>query len=140
MSPQERAQLAESQMLGDESLTANLNDSEAERLLNWAVIRARRLAMKTATMNQLDGDSYFAMTTPMLQRVIRKINKIGGSLPNGLAESILPDLQVIFESANHLPELLAIPERDMAEFAAELARLSPSEAVNKLTNILTLRE
>jgi hypothetical protein len=91
-------------------------------------------------MNEIDGDNYFQSAMPTLQRVIRKINKIGAALPDPLPESILTDLQVIFESAVRLPDLLALPDGELAALAGELARLSPPEAVNKLTAELTLRE
>jgi len=140
MNPEERARLAESQMLNDESLRGDLDDTAAQPLLNWAVIRARRLAMKTVAMSEADGDYYFEMANPLLRRAVRKINKIGGGLPGGSAESILPELEAIIQSAIQLPDLLAIPSGDVPALATELSSLSPADAVNKLITMLTLQE
>jgi hypothetical protein len=140
MTPEERASLAESQIIGDEGLTGDLEDAEATRLINWAVILARRLAMQAASMDPAQADTFYEATMPVLRRIVRKINVIGGGLPDGSAELIEPDVEVIFQSSMQLPSLMASPTIDVEGLSHLLAGMTPMDAVNKLTSMLTLEE
>jgi len=140
MTPEERASLAESQIIGDEGLTGDLEDAEATRLINWAVILARRLAMQTASMDPAKADAFYEATMPVLRRIVRKINVIGGGLPDGSAELIEPDVEVVFQSSMQLPGLMASPTIDVEALSHLLAGMTAMDAINKLTSMLTLEE
>ncbi len=79
------AQAAES-ILDNESLTSELDDAAAQILLNWGADWARRVARRTAGMDEAAAQE--AMVAPMaaLRQLVRMINKrAGGNVPGDAA-------------------------------------------------------
>jgi len=72
---QERIQRAVESILGNETLTADLDDEAARELLDWGVTLAQQIASDTAGMD--DAAAEEAMYQPMraLRKMVRAINQ-----------------------------------------------------------------
>lgn len=72
---QERIQRAAESILGNERLTADLDDETAKELLDWGVALAQQIASDTAAMDDTAAEE--AMYQPMraLRKMVRAINQ-----------------------------------------------------------------
>lgn len=136
MTIEERAQQAAEQLLGDESLTDEMQDAEAQTLLDWGVSFSRRLTEHTLEMDDIQAEEYMSAALPNLRRVIRRTNKLVGSLPQTDIEMIMSRLAAIFESAAQVPELAATPPGDLTTLASDLGQLSPADALAQILSLL----
>jgi hypothetical protein len=136
MTIEERARQAAEQLLGDESLTGEMQDAEAQTLLDWAISFSRRLSEHTLEMDDARAEEYLSAALPNLRRVIRRTNKLVGSLPQADIEMMMSSLAGIFESAAQVPELTAAPPGDLATLASSLAQLSPADALAQILSLL----
>jgi hypothetical protein len=136
MTVEERAQQAAEQLLGDESLTDEMQDAEAQTLLDWGIAFSQRLSENTLEMDDAIAEEYLSAALPNLRRVIRRTNKLVGSLPQADTEMIAGSLAAIFESAAQVPELAATPPGDLSTLAGSLAQLSPADALAQILSLL----
>jgi hypothetical protein len=118
-------------MLGAENLTDELEDLQADWLLNWGVARLDR-ALKLATAG--DPESAGAQVNALMA-VMRKINRMAGARQSADPESLAADfaaLNRLFNAAfggdrNVTPEecqaaarqLVVLPAQKAVEFLAE---------------------
>lgn len=136
MTIEERAQQAAEQLLGDESLTGEMQDAEAKTLLDWGIAFSRRLSDHTLEMDDARAEEYLSAALENLRRVIRRTNKLVGSLPQADLEMSMSRLAGIFESAAQVPELASTPPGDLATLAGNLAQLPPADALAQILSSL----
>jgi hypothetical protein len=136
MTVEERAQQAAEQLLGDESLTDEMQDAEAQTLLDWGIAFSQRLSENTLEMDDAIAEEYLSAALPNLRRVIRRTNKLIGSLPQADAGVLASSLAGIFESAAQVPELAAALPGDPTTLAGNLAQLSPADALARILSLL----
>lgn len=136
MTIEERAQQAAEQLLDDESLTGEMQDAEAQTLLDWGLAFSRRLSEHTFGMDDATAEAYLSAALPNLRRVIRRTNKLIGSLPQADTEMLAGGLTGIFESAAQVPELAAALPGDLTTLAGSLAQLPPADALAQILSLL----
>jgi hypothetical protein len=136
MTIEERAQQAAEQLLDDEGLTDEMQDAEAQTLLDWGIAFSRRLSEHTLNMDDARAEEYLSAALPNLRRVIRRTNKLIGSLPQADTEMLVSSLTGIFESAAKVPELAADPPSDPAALVGTLAQLPPADALAQILSRL----
>jgi hypothetical protein len=132
MSVEARVERASEQILGDESLTDELMDAEANTLINWALERVYEIAQHT---DGLDDDAAKAILDEhllSLRDLMRRVNKLVSQLSAaspGMAMSMLAE---IHELAARLPEgqPAALPG-DLVE-AQALRELPPGDALRRI--------
>lgn len=134
---EERKQQAVEQLLTDSSLTDNLDDKEANRLIEWANGLAGMLAMHTVAMGDEQADEYLSTRLGDLRKMLRGINKLGGNLPDAGEEEVAAQLDTLFAQATEIPVLrCALPE-NVREYAKKLQGRSPDIAVGSLLATLS---
>ncbi len=136
MTTEERAQQAAEQLLGDESLTDEMQDAEAQKLLDWGVEFSRRLSEHTLDMDDARAEEYLSEALPNLRRVIRRINKLIGATSQADSEALISGLSAIFEAAARVPELTSTPPVDPATLASDLAKLPPADVLAQVLSLL----
>lgn len=136
MTIEERARQAAEQLLDDEGLTAEMQDAEAQTLLDWGIAFSRRLSEHTFGMDDISAEEYLSAALPNLRRVIRRINKLIGSLSQADIELSVSRLAGIFESAAQVPDLAAAPSDDLAALAGNLAQLPSADALAQILSLL----
>lgn len=136
MLTEECAQRVAEQLLGDESLTGEMNDPEAQTLLDWGIGLSKQLCEQNAGMDDAQAEEYLSTALPNLRRVIRRINKLIGRLPYAETEMIAGGLAGIFESAASVPGLVSIAPADLGALSANLAQLPPAGALAQILPLL----
>jgi hypothetical protein len=76
----QRAQLAAEQILDDASLTDEMSDPEASKVIEWAVSVARQLAEQTSGLDNAQAQQVLDEQVQNLRKVVRRINGLVGSL------------------------------------------------------------
>ena len=134
---EDRAQRIAEQLLENESLTDNLDDSEATHLLDWGLAVARRLCDQTVEMDETQAEEYLYQPLKNLRRTMRRINRLSGAPSAQSPEMIVANLQAIFDAASAVPGLTAqMPEG--VESVARLVQTSPpGDALAKILSYLT---
>lgn len=135
MNPEQRIQWAAEQILGDESLTDALDDAPAKRLLDWGVAASKRLCEQTAGMDEAGAQAWLEGALPNLRQVIRRVNKLAGSLLYTEAEMLAGSAAGIIEAARAVPGLLASEPPDPESLAAGLAGQPPAAAVDRILSL-----
>ena len=123
-----RQQRAVESIAGDMSLTEDMNDREAMRLLQWGASIAQQLAGQTEAMRDDEADSYLNQHLPELRRAIRQTNNLIADLPDAEEERITHRLQNIFDAASAVPVLRVEWPANLNEIAGTL-RATPAEQV-----------
>jgi len=136
MTIEERVQRAAEQLLGDESLTGEMDDLGAQTLLDWGIGLSRQLCQQTDGMDDTQAEEYLSDTLSNLRRVIRRVNKLIDQLPHAEAEMIAGRLAGIFESAASVPGLVAASPIDLGTLSGNLAQLPPADALAQLLSLL----
>jgi len=123
-----RIRRAAESLLDSESVTADLNDDEARRLLEWGIGHARRLAM--AEREALEDD------LGALRKLMRGINKLAAEGRPVEAQRLRNRLERLSERAGALG--FAPPE--LGAFDAYIGEQSRLAAGEKLERLLALFE
>jgi hypothetical protein len=130
----ERLKSAAESILGDESLTDEMTDVPAQRLLDWAVSKSKQLAEQTADMDDSTAQAQLDTTLQDLRRVIRQINKAVGALENNTPEDVGAAMQKALEAASKVAVLQPQASTDVNMMIESIKALPPEEA---LSTILT---
>ncbi len=118
---------------GDSSLTDDMDDAQASRLLDWGAQHARRLASKSAGIEvEEDLDTHLQN----LRRVMRRINKLVGMMDFADPEEMSSTLSKIFEAAAEVPALKALPPEDLDEMVAQLTSIPRGDALEMIMSRL----
>ncbi len=134
---EERKQHAVEQLLTDPSLTDNLDDSEANRLMEWADGLASMLAMHTVEMGDEEAEEYLGPRMADLRKMLRGINKLGGNLPDADEDEVAEQLDTLFAQAAEMPGLRCNQPDDVRAYAKKLQDAQPDEAVGSLLATLS---
>lgn len=132
-----RQQRAIEQVTGDVSLTDNMTDEQAARVLEWASRAANWIAVQTADMADADAEAYLQPRQEALRRVVRRLNKLLGELPDLGRDEIAEALARLFEPVASVPELGCQVPSDLDGLAARLESKTPDEALAIVLTILT---
>ena len=114
-------------MLEIENLTDELEDDQANWLLNWGISRLDQV-LQEATDAEAGGDKANALIA-----VMRKINRMTGARGTAGSETLADDLSALsglFSAAFGKEYVVTAAECSLA--AARLAKLSPQQAVEYL--------
>lgn len=131
----QRAQLTAEQILDDASLTDEMSDPEASRVIEWAVGVARQLAEQTSGLDDAQARQVLDEQAQNLRKVVRRINGLVGSLSAASPEDISDRLGKIAEAASQVP-VLAADSSSLQAAAPEMQNLSPQEAVSRILSQL----
>lgn len=133
---EERIRQAAEQLLEDSSLTGDLDDAEASRLLEWGLDIARKLCQQTVDMDDAQAEAYLAPALKNLRRAIRRINKLVGSSADNTPQEIAEKLGRILESASEVPALIVRPPEDIEDTARSAQSLPTGDALGKILTYL----
>lgn len=100
---EDRIQRVVTQILGDMSLTEDMDDAQASVLLDWGSSTARHLALTTI---DLEDEQAYAVLDPHLtnlRRTMRRVNKLFANLDGTSADELVGLLGGVFESLGTLP-------------------------------------
>jgi hypothetical protein len=128
---EDRLKRAAELILGDESLTDEMEDAPASRLLDWAVSAAHRLAEQTADMDETQAQAFLDERVQNLRKVVRRINKVMGTREGG-GDEITETLQKVFDAAAEVPGLAPQPPADLSSAAQQVQSLPAEEALNTI--------
>lgn len=98
-------QNAAEQILGDSSLTDDLDDAEANRLIQWALEVSGKVCEESARQTEAEAADYLEETLYQLRRTVRRINRLAGTAITEDSESIIKRLNKIFEGCEKIPGL-----------------------------------
>lgn len=115
------------QIVGDASLTDELDDAQAQQLLAWGIAQARRLAQHTAEMETPRAEGYLEAQAQALRYLMRRINRLMGALSYADTPTLADRLRQIFEAANLVDGVTCDPPADLHSAAQQIAAL-PAEA------------
>ncbi len=104
-----RVQQATESLLGNEGLTADLDDEAAKALLDWGLDRATEIATRTGSMNELQAYEYLSPRLKALRRMLRASNC--WISVQGQQESVLDQLEKIYRQAAIVYDRIG-PEED----------------------------
>jgi hypothetical protein len=110
-------------MLESENLTDNLQDQEAQWLLDWGITELRRLA------SEAENDQELSERAGALMKFMRGLNRLVGSLPDADPAELTRLLEARFAAygTSRAAEQAAIDEAAMA-----LSAMAPQEALEFL--------
>jgi uncharacterized protein (TIGR00730 family) len=138
MAIEERIQRAAERLLGNSSLTDNLNDPEANQLLDWGLAVSRRLVEKTAEMDDLQAEAYLDGVEKHLRRVMRRINKVLDAANADDPASTAETLQRIFDAVAEVPGLSAAQLPDLEGIARTIQSTTADTGLSLILSHLTL--
>ena len=118
-----RNQRAAESILGNEALTADLDDEAAKVLIQWGISRARRIVGRTGGMSEDEAER--AMYKPMraLRKMLRTVNKLAISQDINQLERFLDRASAVYGGN------ISIPGRyERSRFLMQLPR-EPAERI-----------
>lgn len=136
MTIEERVQQAAEQLLGDESLTDEMDDLEAQILLDWGIGCARQIVEQTFELDDGQAEENLSATLQNLRQVIRRTNKLIGRLSDSDDGMIAESLAGIFESAVPTPSLVSTLPDDLPSLSGRLAQLPAADALTLILSLL----
>jgi hypothetical protein len=140
MSLEDRARRAAAQLQEDESLTEDMDDAEAGRLLDWGATLSRYLVGRTAELDDAQAEELLEAQLGSLRRAIRKIGKLIGLLPDAPPEMAAARLMEALDHAAQLPGVTITRSADLLAEALTMRRLSPGEALELVLRQITMEE
>ena len=132
----ERIRRVVEQITDDSSLTDELGDPEATRLIEWGAAVARQLALLTVEMDSYQADQYLDQHLQALRTAIRRINRLVGKLPALAPDELAEGLPRIFEAAAQVPVVRCAPPQEFQRAAQEMYMLAPGQALNYILSHL----
>jgi hypothetical protein len=135
---EERINRIASQVLGDASLTDEMDDVEARLLFDWAARAARRIAEQAEAMSDAEAERYLESAIPDLRKVLRRINKMVGMLASSSPDEAASALDKVFEAASSLPVLKADRPDSVRQIASGISRQSRKEALGQVLSHIRL--
>jgi hypothetical protein len=135
----QRVRRAAEQILADESLTDELDDVPAQKLLHWGLQISEQIVRQTGHLDDQMAEEFLYTPTVTLRRLIRAINKLAGTPSDYAPEEVAEQLGAILGFAAELPALAAsAPENPDME--ARLIRMSPQgAALDRILNLLAIK-
>lgn len=129
---EDRLQWALQQIIGDESLTGDLQDNEAQRLLDWGVSQAKELVQQSTTLDEIEAQEFLDTQLQALRRTIRRINKLVGTISSAAPDEIDQRLRDILDSAGQSLALRVEHPADTSVIAKQIGELAPAEALQRV--------
>ncbi len=133
---EERIRRAAEQILGDSSLTEYLDDSDAQRLLDWALSISRRAVEQTASMADADADLQLEEVSTNLRKAVRRISKLAGTLGESAPDEVAEQMSKILEAAVNIPGLSGV-SIDPDQVAHALQGQPPAAALTTLLGLFS---
>ncbi|HEC23458.1 MAG TPA: hypothetical protein ENI95_11140 [Chloroflexi bacterium] len=138
---EERIRRVSEQLLTDSSLTDNMEDAEANRLIEWGLAVARRLCEETSGMDDAGAEEYLDAMMGKLRRTMRRIDKLVGSLAYGGASGeVSGRLRRVFDAAADLPVLALSAPDDIENIGQAIEAMPPDAALGRVLSYLSLPE
>lgn len=131
MNPQRRQRVME-QISGDVTLTDNLSDAMAGRLIQWGTALANWQLVQTTGMDDATADAYLETHMKDLRAVIRRVNKLIGELADAAPDEVAEALALIFGPAAKLPGTASQLPADLDALAEQLAGMTPDAATETI--------
>lgn len=132
-----RLQQVAEQILTDSSLTDDMNDAEATRLIDWAVNVAKGLALQTANMDDVTAEDYLYPPMKSLRKTVKRFNKLFANMQDMDDEAFQQSIGDIYATAKDVYVLDAPEGRGLFDFA-QFKNLTPVEQVSELLAKLNL--
>ncbi len=135
---EERARLAAEQVIGDSSLTDEMDDAEASALLDWAAGLARQAAAQTLELDDAAASEILAARMQDVRRLVRRINRLIGLLgADPSDEEVEEALRSVFESASAVPGLTVQLPMALADSARLMRGLPAPDALGRILSHFT---
>jgi hypothetical protein len=132
----DRRQQAVERILGDVSLTDYLDDMQGSRLLNWGAQLARWQVVQTAVMGAEQADAFIDERVQGVRKIIRRINRLVGELPDLAADEIAERLGPIFDAAAGLTGTQPRRPGDLNAYAVRLQAMEQGAALTSIMGVL----
>jgi hypothetical protein len=133
----DRLQRAADAILGDESLTDEMDDAPASRLLDWAVGVSKQIAGQTADMQDDQAVAYLDDKMQTLRKVVRRVNKlIGTAAASGDTIELVETLQKVMEAASEVEGLTPAAPADLNAAAERLKAMPAEDALNEILSYI----
>lgn len=120
------------QIVGDASLTEDMDDAPAQQLLEWGIAQAQRLALRTAQMDEGQAQEYLDAHMQALRRLMRCINRLMGALPHAESAGLEGHLRQIFEAADSLDGVAYERPADLYAMAQQMGALPADAAFTQI--------
>lgn len=133
---QQRRQRVMEQITADETLTDNLSDAMAVRLIQWGTALANWQLVQTTEMDDATADAYLETHMKALRTAIRRVNRLIGELPDAASDEIAEALARIFGPAAELPGTACQMPADLDALAARLEGMAPDAAMEVILAVL----
>ncbi len=128
-----RAQRAAEQILTDSSLTDDMNDAEATRLIDWAVAVAKSLALQTVNMDDATAEDYLDPPMKNLRRTVKQFNKLLADMDSMDSAAFQDSVNKVFETAQTIDVLNPPHGRDLFDYDTMMSL----QAEERITTMLT---
>jgi ABC-type transporter Mla subunit MlaD len=113
-----------------------MDDTPASRLLSWGSTMAKQVANRTAEMDETQAQEFLDVKMQDLRKVIRRINKLVGSLSDASPDEVAETLQKIMDAAAEVPALRVAMPDSVDNTAKRLQALPPEDALNQILSYL----
>jgi hypothetical protein len=134
---EDRLQRAAEAILGDETLTDELDDAPASQLLDWAVGVSRQIAGQTADMQDDQAVAYLDEKMQTVRKVVKRVNKlIGTAAASGDTTELVETLQKVMEAASEVDGLTPTAPADLNATAERLKAMPPEQALNEILSYI----
>ena len=124
------------QLVGDASLTEDMDDAPAQQLLEWGIAQVRQLALRTAQMDEGQAQEYLDARMQALRRLMRYINRLMGALPYAEPNALEEHLRQISEAADSLEGLTCEWPVDLQTMARQIGALPADAALTQIVACL----
>ncbi len=130
-----RRRLAEEWLLESSSWRKNLDDSQAQRLMNWARRHVHKVVAETAVLPDDEAEAMIDEAVTAVRRLMRQIDGLTPQLPQldeASANQALAELNAALEPLTYT----AIPEFILHQVVADRPANAP-DSFNALYHLLT---
>jgi hypothetical protein len=134
---QQRRQRVMEQITADVTLTDNLSDAMAGRLIQWGTALANWQLVQATEMDDATADAYLETHMKALRKAIRRVNRLIGELPGAAHDEIAEALAMIFGPAAKLPGTASQLPTDLDALATRLKGMTPDAATEVILAVLT---
>ena len=125
-----RIQYAMERMYGNQALTNELRDEEAQSLLKWGEKEVEHIDQKTDDSDEEQFQNRFKQ----VEQIIKRVNKFVGFMGEYTPEQAREKLQVVLEVARDLEH--NVDDAQVEQFLSSYQSMSSAEAVTALLDIV----
>lgn len=132
----QRGRMAAEPLLENSSLRDNMDDDQAQQLLDWGLAHTKAKVEQTITLPEEEAVPEIEKQVSAVSRVMHHLNKLVQQLPKASEAEVQQELQTLTEELGQVEEINPDLATQLQQIAQQRQTLAPRDLTNHLLNLL----